>query len=364
MDMSSSSTTSAADQARDVSARDEADRPTVAVLTTWDEARRLRRDWRSLFASNPRMTPFQSFTWADRWWRCVGSTTGSNRPLIAAVYARGGSLIGLVPLMTRRPRPAEGGASPSSTGEMDAFSSPWSDYHDVVCARGAGGAVIQAAAAVLPCIGASAVVMSDVAAPSEAAVATVGAKGWRWRPERTCSSITLSAPGARTTAFARREYERKFRRMQERGDVELAHYSGDVAVGRISLFLEMHQRQWAHRSDTVAGFDEEGVADLYRELVGTARPDIHPILSELTCAGAPVAYYFGFVSGTRYWAYRPAFDVDLQRLSPGHLMLTLLCDDLRGRGYRTFDLMRGDYGYKALYLTHRVPQGRLELSRR
>lgn len=336
-----------------MSRRPEARRLRVRVASDWKAVCSLRDEWCLATSANPALGPFQSFTWADCWWHAIGGPDATVEPWIATVRHRDGACAGILPMMTR---------SAGDETALEAFTAPWADYHDVVSTPGAAGLVLEAVRDQLAKEAwTGPLTLQEVSGSSEVAKA-VGAgasPAWRWEPTGFCASILLQGPWAREVPFARAEYARKHRRL-EAGRLRIVHHTGEALPAALPSFVEMHRRQWSHRPGLVAGFDQPGVLELYERLVHRPAPDIHPILSELRWGTRPVAFYFGFLSGGSYLGYRTTFEVDVSKLSPGHVLLTLLCRDLQGRGLWAFDLMRGEYGYKQLYASYLVPQGRAE----
>jgi len=329
-------------------------RLTVKVLTNWSAVRSNRDHWMSLF-SVTNATPFQSFTWADTWWSVLGSSGDPKTPCVAIIYSSGGKPIGLCPLMAR---------SRDGMVWLEALSAPFADYNDGLYLRGMGRHVFMSLAREWRALGLRKVTVDEVPGHSETAAA-FGSRAepseWIWNRTGWCSAIELRADEA--ISFPRKEYARKYRRIVSRERVQIVHHSGPEVVKHLRPFVAMHKRQWEGRSGLIAGFDDEGIVAFYQGLCSSNTGEIQPILTELRWGTIPIAYYFGFLYSDSYLGYRTAFEPELARESPGHLLLALLCEDLRTRGLATFDLMRGEYAYKHLYANYRVPQGRLELIR-
>lgn len=172
--------------------------------------------------------------------------------------------------------------------------------------------------------------------------------GARVRPSSTVVSVDLADTEHVRTIASRKETARKARRLARLGRLSLVHHRdpADVAA-RLPVFFAMHAAQWQDRADVVAPFDG-GVVD--RTFAGVAaQPDAGVIVTELRLDSSPLAMYFGFLHGRRYWAYRTAFDRQYWRLSPGHQLVVRMIVDFARSSVRTFDLMRGGYDYKMAY---------------
>jgi CelD/BcsL family acetyltransferase involved in cellulose biosynthesis len=331
------------------------------VLTEWRDVQRRSDEWCDLFNRAERATPFQSFTWADIWWRLFGK----DNPLLSlcVVFFRTASnhLVGLSPLMFRR----EGNGF-----RIQYLTAPFADYHDSLYLPGSTHKVFTSLEAYLSQQELQRhVLLEEISSRTEVAAlfsnGHVRPSKWLWHQTGWCIRINLSTEDPRQLGFIRNEYLRKYGRLARRSDLRIVHHVDKAAMlDHLPTFIDMHRRQWQERVEVIAGFDDAGITDFYTSMCneGCARKaDLKPILSELRWGNSSIAFYFGFLAHHTYMGYRTTFEKEMARESPGHLFLTLLCEDLKQRGFISFDLMRGDYGYKKLYGSYRIPQGSLEL---
>jgi CelD/BcsL family acetyltransferase involved in cellulose biosynthesis len=278
----------------------------------------LRDEWPALYTASPAATPFQSPGWCTAWLATAGAAAGAE-PLIVT---NGAAALAL----QRRGRTVE------------PLTSPWCDYTLPV---GAGDpAALAALAAALE--GVDGARVDEVPLSSPLAAALRARPGWR---ESAASGTALvHLPGRWAEPPAGGEHGRKLRRLRARGDVACVPAPGATALGDL---VRLHRTQWAERPEVVAPFDDPVVTATYEAV--TAAMGEEAVVWRLLLGGETLAAYLCFHRGDTCYAYRPAIDVAWFRLSPGHLLLRLLLAGLAARGVRRFDLMRGEYGYKAAY---------------
>jgi CelD/BcsL family acetyltransferase involved in cellulose biosynthesis len=68
--------------------------------------------------------------------------------------------------------------------------------------------------------------------------------------------------------------------------------------------------------------------------------------STLECAGKPAAFHFGFQFGKTLSWYKPSFDWDFHRESPGTVLIRYLIEDASHRGLDELDFSSGVEGFK------------------
>jgi CelD/BcsL family acetyltransferase involved in cellulose biosynthesis len=59
-----------------------------------------------------------------------------------------------------------------------------------------------------------------------------------------------------------------------------------------------------------------------------------------------IAFQFGFRCGDSLWDYSTAYNADFSRLSPGTMLVPAILDYGHANGYREYDFLRGEEGYK------------------
>jgi CelD/BcsL family acetyltransferase involved in cellulose biosynthesis len=288
-------------------------------------------------------TPFQTAGWCRAWITETAESEGAHPILVRTETAQGHPVFAGLQLHREPSGPV-----------LRPLSWPWADYHRAWWTNGTPEEEPAGAPAALACaldrvqrIEGAALDLPDVAAGDllHRAALVAGAEESVASP---VVSIDLTDAERVATVLGRKETVRKGRLLSRRGELELIHWRDpDALAARLPAFIAMHSAQWRDRPDAVAPFDG-GVVD--RTFAAVARqPDTGVVLSELRLDSAPIATYYGFLYRDRYWAYRTTFDQSYRRLSPGHQLVAGMIRDFVASGVRVFDLMRGDYPYKADY---------------
>jgi CelD/BcsL family acetyltransferase involved in cellulose biosynthesis len=115
-------------------------------------------------------------------------------------------------------------------------------------------------------------------------------------------------------------------------------------------FFDQHLGRWAG-TPTPSLFRRPHNQELYRALVRNFAGSGQVIFSVVRLGGRPVAQHFGLLSrGDLLW-YKPTFDIELARHSPGEVLLKSLVEYARDRGLGGLDFTRGDEPFKFRFAT-------------
>ncbi|WP_435174271.1 GNAT family N-acetyltransferase [Actinacidiphila sp. bgisy145] len=286
-------------------------------------------------------TPFQSAGWCRAWIAEAAAAEGAAPLLLRAATAAG--------------RPVYAGLQVHSepAGKvLRPLCWPWADYHRAWWPEGepepeGAAAALAAALAELQRIEGAALDLQDVAEGDLLHRAALLA-GARSSPASPVVAFDLTDAERVAAVLGRKETVRKARLLARRGRVELIHWRDPADLReRLPVFFAMHAAQWRDRPDVVAPFDGGPVDRTFA--AAAQRGDCGVVLSELRLESVPLAMYYGFLHQDRYWAYRTAFDQEYRRLSPGYQLVAGMIRDFVAAGVTCFDLMRGDYPYKADY---------------
>jgi CelD/BcsL family acetyltransferase involved in cellulose biosynthesis len=320
----------------------------IDVVEHIDGLRALEPEWDALLAVCPDATVFQTFEWYRAWFEGLGQHDPALRLHILTVR-REGRLAAVAPLMIR-------GAAGRRT--LMHLSAPFADYHtfliDPACAPEAHRAIWQAVAETQ---GAWDQLDLDDILPHGCLAAHLHSPCFRERlpaaelqPSSRCWRLDLRDRASVAQILQKHEYQVKLRRLARQGQLVCAHHRDPEQIAaRFPLFTAMHQAQWRDRPDGFARFDEPHIAALFRRVAEALSARGRLLLTELSLDGRPAAFFYSFLFGGVYWAYRPCFDVGLARYSPGSVMMYRLVEHLAAEGVRTLDLMRGEHSYKTSF---------------
>ena len=109
--------------------------------------------------------------------------------------------------------------------------------------------------------------------------------------------------------------------------------------------FDMHIRRW-HNTEIVSQFHDPRQKVFYRDLVRRAADQGWLLFSVLKFNGQPIAYHLGFVREEILTWYKPTFDPDFGKHSPGEVLLKYLLEYCLTNNIREFDFTIGDEKYK------------------
>jgi CelD/BcsL family acetyltransferase involved in cellulose biosynthesis len=305
--------------------------------------------WRS-FERRAECWPFQSFDFVSTWQRTIGQSMGTE-PCIVAVHDADGTPLMLLPLALDRRGPFR---------VLSWLGGDMADYKGPLVARQLGENLDYAAftriwheiAAILP----SHDLVSFDSQPefigSEPNPFTMLSES----PHPSSSHYTLlegdvdSFLAAKRSSKSRWQMRRKYRRLQEMGEIEfvIPREQAEIESVMQSVFEQKSRN-----------YRELGVPDLfakpeYREFcLSLSRASIETgfaHLSALTLDGELVAGHWGLVFRKRFYFLFPSYAVgEVERLSPGVGLLQHLFKWCFDHGVEVFDFTVGDEPYKDLW---------------
>ncbi len=165
-----------------------------------------------------------------------------------------------------------------------------------------------------------------------------------------CPWVAVRGAETQARALLRKSSTRRHRAALERlGRIEIRHETeAQVIQEQLSSFFDWHVGRWA-RTPYPSLFEKEPNRAFYRMLTQKMCPSGCVVFSVLTLGGRPVSYHFGFLSNAKLLWYKPAFDVELARHSPGEVLLSSLIEYAIARNLVALDFTRGDEPFKRRY---------------
>lgn len=138
-------------------------------------------------------------------------------------------------------------------------------------------------------------------------------------------------------------HERGFLRA---GGLEVEHIDGarDI-LPRMERFFDQHERRWAG-TESPSLFRDPAQRRFYATLVEEAAGCGWLRFTEIRSAGLPIAFHLGFHYRGRYLWYKPTFEIELARRSPGEVLLLQLLRAAVMEGAEIFDFGLGDEAFK------------------
>lgn len=300
--------------------------------------------WDDLVARSPGATIFQSHGWMRAWWRSQ-STDAWSMHLVAAYRDR--ALVGLGPFFS------EGDASRATVrliGEGHA------DYQGLIVENNEPETVAAILERLLAVTRRSANIHFDelpVDSPLESWLGKSSAN----RPltfAKTgltpCPRLRLRGRTQEVQQLLSKKSLRRHRSALERtGRVEIRHETQAEAIRPyLPLFFEQHVRRWSPTAFPSL-FRKPQNRDFYCGLLDELCPRGRIVFSVLRVDDRPIACHFGLVSNSSLLWYKPAFDVDWARCSPGEVLLGFLIEYAVANDYEMLDFTRGDEKFKSRF---------------
>lgn len=306
---------------------------TARVLEGFGDAALSPELWASLREHGPTDAVFLAPEWLEPWWETLG-----RGELLLVAAEREGRVVALAPLF-------------AADGVVALCGAHSSDYLDVLGEVGALQALLAAALEAAPA--AERIVLDALPerSPTRAALPRAAAAlGLELRHEGSTPTPVLERTGF--AAAARRQslvrHERWFEREGELGVRHLA--SADEVAPELDAFFEQHVARW-RATPHPSLFEDAAQRDFYRRLAGSLAAPGWLRFTRVEWNGRPVAFHFGPSYGGSYLWYKPSFEIDLARRSPGEVLLRHLLLAAEAEGAHTFDFGLGDEAFKYRFAT-------------
>jgi len=317
----------------------------IKVVTRREQMTVGREEWNHLLSGSETNTVFQTYEWILSWW----TVFGHMHTLFLVEVRDGDKLLALAPMMLGKV---------GMQRVLRFIGDGNSDYCDFVAGErksDALDAILDTAAAFrgwdvfqlknLP--GSSSTVASVLDFCNRAG------KRFLERDEIVCPTLLLKGHEeyARRVASGK-TVRRRHNFLRKSKKFKIYHLKEvDEALRCFDHFAAQHVRRW---SDTPSKslFLEVGNREFYRELIRALLPQGLLLFTVLEYEGIPIAYHFGFEYGSKLLWYKPSFDPDYARLSPGTVLLKHLIEYGLERGHLELDFTIGDEPFKRRYANH------------
>jgi CelD/BcsL family acetyltransferase involved in cellulose biosynthesis len=154
------------------------------------------------------------------------------------------------------------------------------------------------------------------------------------------------------------------RQAQSLGELTLRQISGRAQVQALfDRYCQLSIRSCRGRN-RVSAFEDEATVRFFRELLERFDTKGYLDAQELAAGPCTLGISFGYRFGSGFKWILTAFNADVQRLRPGHLLLDALVKEAIRRGERSFDMFYGgEVQYKQQWCTTQMPLLRIEVAR-
>jgi CelD/BcsL family acetyltransferase involved in cellulose biosynthesis len=168
--------------------------------------------------------------------------------------------------------------------------------------------------------------------------------------EAPCMSMAAAPQALKKKSLVRHE-----RGLAKRGALEsMTWKDADDILPRLNPFFDLHVKRW-QQTTTPSLFLSEANRQFYRRVTEHMSPLGALRYTEIRLDGQLVAAHFGFSWLGRFTWYKPCFDPDLARLSPGEVLIKRLIELAVVEGASCFDFTIGNEAFKYRFATE-VPK--------
>lgn len=300
-----------------------------------------REQWNALVARNPTRTAFQTWEWFDTWW----SAFGTRHHLYLLTLHEGSDVVGIVPLMLVR--------GPLGLRQLEFIGTPNADYQDLIIPER------RAEAVPLVCRFLyderrrwDMIVLRNLPAQSptlpEFSAGFAGlALGVADLERQPCPGVQIRGREDEIRKLLDRySIRRSERRLEKRGAVQFRVLdSMDEIEKNLPTFFEQHVQRW-QGTHAASPFRDDAYRRWYHALAREAHDANWLHFSVLECGGRPAAYHFGFKYGDTLSWYKPSFDWEFHRESPGAVLIKHLIENASARGLGELDFSCGIESFK------------------
>lgn len=171
-----------------------------------------------------------------------------------------------------------------------------------------------------------------------------------YKSKSACPFVPASQFGAiKSQIEGSRNAKRKWNQLNRVGEVVYHHtHDKDFIRQNLPVLFDMHKREWISKGQSSL-FNNQQNIDFYYALVEHL-PSHNLRVDYLIRAGRILAIHFGFVWNTTFYFYKPCYDPDLSKDSPGVILLNCMLLNTLEKGF-DFDFLKGTEEYKSNYAT-------------
>lgn len=310
------------------------------IVRDFDELEELSSEWERLASSAPKSGVFNRWEWIRAWWRAYGD----ERELCTPVVWHGDRIVGIWPLCLHGPL-------------LRAMGTPRSDANDILCHPRNAVAVLvtslEALHGLLPRWTALRVEHVPECSNLQRSLAECPFpwRDWaRFEPGQPSMRIDFGENGDDASVAERllgnKHLRRKEHRLSRFGPVDYRHIEdrGEI-LARLPSFFDQHIRRRALVSEA-SMFRRDRERNFYRYLVEELDPSSILRFGMLSVGDRPAGYHLGFEADGTYVCYKPTFDPELARWSPGEVLFRRIFEYVAAKGLRVCDFTVGGEAFK------------------
>ena len=292
----------------------------LRVITAIEELQALAPEWLDLWRDASAATPFQSPMWLLPWWRHFGS---NDLHVIAARDAA--KLVGLAPLYILR----------DDSESLGLFiGSGISDYLDAI-------GDVQ----IFEQLGDCQMWDFQQLRASSSILAAQTPNGWTDNVEDQDPCVVLPLAEIALSTHAQKKLRYYRRSLERRGRVAIASANRDNLEDLLQSRFDLHAARWERRG-MPGMLADDVIQQLHRDVAAEMLDAGALRMYSMSLDDRPIAVFYGFADSHTVYYYLSGYDPDLEKLSPGTLIVAHAIECAIRDGATTFDFLRGAEDYK------------------
>ena len=164
--------------------------------------------------------------------------------------------------------------------------------------------------------------------------------------EFVCPTMVIEGDvGFASSCMKKKSVTRHFNYFKKNGELKFESCEGREKIrSNLEKFFEQHIKRRADQSHKSL-FLKENRKAFFRELVNVL-PETWLDFTILKFNERPIAYHFGFLYNGKLTWYKPAFEIEYAKRSPGEVLLKFLIERAVEKGMRELDFTIGDEKFK------------------
>jgi len=317
----------------------------VQIVRNIGELQIDKNEWNSLVLKDATNSVFQTFEWFDCWWNTFGA---SGELLILIARDLDADIIGIAPLIIVK----EGfNKAVRFCGYNNA------DYCDFIAPEKKSEVVsLFLSTLMLPEIEWDQVRLFNL--PEISPTGTI-AREFCKDSSAVCVDYPSTPapyldvnndPDAAKRIVGKYSVVRRYRALKKEGELVFRVLSGSEICHYLPVLFEQHIARWSVEK-TGSLFNDERNRKFYTELASRLSETNWGSFTVLECDGSPVGLHYGFVFNNKMIWYKPTFDVNYSKFSPGIVLIKYLIENAIENNLDEVDFTIGDEPFKGRFTT-------------
>lgn len=303
-------------------------------------------EWNRLASGNETSSVFQTHEWFRSWWSVFG---GQNRLFLAKACV-GDELVAIAPLMISG---TDGDRVLRFAGDEKA------DYCDFIVKDHKELALERIIEALMERRGDWDFIqlrnLPETSATKGIVKRVCSGNGLNLITRHiACPSLVIQGHEEEAAMMLKKEtFRRRYNYFAKRGSLDFRNIRDEKeALRYLDVFFDQHVRRRAAAGEQSL-FTDPRNRDFYVCLTRSLLHKEWLLFSVLEFNGRAIAFHFGFDYGSKVIWYKPSFDIEYRKHSPGKVLLRFLLQYSLDNGKKEFDFTLGDEEFKRRF-TNRV----------